>query len=65
MPLVINEIVSDVRIEQGDGEARNDGRLKMPRNPELDRLARLNGRLERDRSRLAGVDEDDTAGGAR
>jgi hypothetical protein len=62
MPLVINEIVSDVRVEQGDGDAKADDRLKPARNPELDRLVRVGRRIERDRNRLTGIDEDDTGG---
>lgn len=62
MPLVINEIVSDVRVDRRDGDAKSDLRLRMPRNAELDRLALLEARLGRDRVRVSGVDGDDSGG---
>jgi hypothetical protein len=58
MPLVINEVVSDVRIAGGSGERQ---RFFVPdRNPERDRLERLRASLRRERDRLTGRDSDDT-----
>jgi hypothetical protein len=57
MPLIINEVVSDITIASGaSGAARPAG---GDPGPDLDRALRLVERLRAEASRLTGRDEDD------
>ncbi|MGJ0506533.1 MAG: hypothetical protein ACR652_05220 [Methylocystis sp.] len=61
MPLIINEVVSDIRIASGSQESGKQG-ASPAANPELDRVERLLAALRGDAQRLTGRDEDDPPG---
>lgn len=58
MPLVINEVISDITIASspGNAAAREQG---DDSGPDLDRALRLVARLRSESGRLTGRDEDD------
>lgn len=59
MPLIINEVISDITIASGPGNAAKPEQ-GSDCGPDLDRAVRLVARLRSESGRLTGRDEDDS-----
>lgn len=57
MPLIINEVISDISIGASASQGQRPGEAES--NPEADRAAWLLDRLHREMHRLTGRDADD------